>query len=114
VLDPATAGERWALAGLSVLMAAWQLAFRRLGIDEQRPLLVLVYLAGLLGTWFVLAGIHPAFFTLLLVLYPQVFRHLRLSLAIPAAFALSMSASGGRCWRRAGRCGRTPGRSWAA
>ena len=102
MLDPATAGERWALAGLSVLMAAWQLAFRRLGIDEQRPLLVLVYLAGLLGTWFVLAGIHPAFFTLLLVLYPQVFRHLRLSLAIPAAFALSMSV----VWREVLESGR--------
>ena len=43
--------------------------------------MAVVYLAGLLGIWFVLAGIHPAFFTLLLVLYPQVFRHLRLWLA---------------------------------
>jgi hypothetical protein len=51
-------------------MAAWHLGFRRLGIDEQRPRLVLVYLAGLLAFWFVLAGIHPVYFSLLLVLYP--------------------------------------------
>ena len=51
----------------------------------------------MLGLWFLLAGIHPAYFTLLLVLYPQIFRHLRLSLAIPAAVALSMRSSGGRC-----------------
>ncbi|HEX4908546.1 MAG TPA: hypothetical protein VFW32_08155, partial [Actinomycetes bacterium] len=72
LLDPATAGERWALAGLSVLMAAWHLAFRRLGIDGQRPWLVLVYLVGLLALWFMLAGIDPVYFALLLVLYPQI------------------------------------------
>jgi signal transduction histidine kinase len=72
-------------------MAAWHLAFRRLGIDEQRPWLVLVYLAGLLALWFVLAGIDPVYFALLLVLYPQIFRHLRLSWAIPASIALSVA-----------------------
>jgi hypothetical protein len=50
----------------------------------------------------VLAGIHPASFTLLLVLYRQVFRHLRLSLAIPAASALSMSV----VWREVLESGR--------
>jgi signal transduction histidine kinase len=56
----------------------------------------------MLGLWFVLAGIHPAFFTLLLVLYPQIFRHLRLSLAIPTAIALSMSV----VWREVLESGR--------
>jgi signal transduction histidine kinase len=109
LLDPATAGERWALAGLSVLMAAWHLAFRRLGIDEQRPWLVLVYLVGLLALWFLLAGIHPVYFALLLVLYPQIFRHLRLSWAIPASIALSVAvvwrevlASGRPLWENPG------------
>ena len=109
LLDPATAGERWALAGLSVLMAAWHLAFRRLGIDEQRPWLVLVYLVGLLALWFLLAGINPVYFALLLVLYPQIFRHLRLSLAIPASIALSVAvvwrevlASGRPLWENPG------------
>ena len=109
LLDPATAGERWTLAGLSVLMAAWHLAFRRLGIDEQRPWLVLVYLVGLLALWFLLAGINPVYFALLLVLYPQIFRHLRLSLAIPASIALSVAvvwrevlASGRPLWENPG------------
>ena len=90
-------------------MAAWHLAFRRLGIDEQRPRLVLVYLAGLLAIWFVLAGIHPVYFSLLLVLYPQIFRHLRLSWAIPASIALSVAvvwrevlASGRPLWENPG------------
>ena len=90
-------------------MAAWHLAFRRLGIGEQRPRLVLVYLAGLLALWFVLAGIHPAFFSLLLVLYPQIFRHLRLSWAIPTSVALSVAvvwrevlASGRPLWENPG------------
>jgi hypothetical protein len=93
LLEPAGAGERWALVGLSALLAAWHLAFRRLGINEQRPGLVLVYLAGMLGLWFVLAGIHPVYFSLLLVLYPQIYRHLRLSLAVPAS-ALRSPCSG--------------------
>jgi signal transduction histidine kinase len=90
-------------------MAAWHLAFRRLGIDEQRPRLVLVYLVGLLALWFVLAGIHPVYFSLLLVLYPQIFRHLRLSMAIPASIALSVAvvwrevlASGRPLWENPG------------
>ena len=73
------------MAGLVALVAAWHFTFRRLGFDEDRPRLVLVYLAGLFALWFVLAGIHPAFFSVLLVLYPQIFRHLRLSWAIPTS-----------------------------
>jgi hypothetical protein len=73
-----------------VLTAGWHLGFRRLGINEERVWLVLVYLAGLLTLWFVLAGIHPAYFSLLLVMYPQIFRHLRLALAVPAAVALTV------------------------
>jgi signal transduction histidine kinase len=71
---------------------------------------VLVYLAGLLGLWFVLAGIHPSFFSLLLVLYPQIFRHLRLSLAIPASVALSMAV----VWREMLESGRPLSESWGA
>ncbi|HZB60530.1 MAG TPA: sensor histidine kinase [Actinomycetota bacterium] len=84
------------MAGLAALVAAWHFSFRRLGIDEDRPRLVLVYLAGLFALWFVLAGIHPAFFSLLLVLYPQVFRFLRLSRAIPASVTLSVAV----VWRQ--------------
>ena len=94
---------------MSALLAAWHLAFRRLGIHEQRPGLVVVYLAGLLGLWFVLAGFHPVYFSLLLVLYPQIFRHLRLSWAIPASVALSVAvvwrevlASGRPLWENPG------------
>ncbi|HZA81437.1 MAG TPA: hypothetical protein VFC13_08185, partial [Actinomycetes bacterium] len=90
------------MVGLVGLAAAWHLGFRRLGIAEERPRLVLVYLAGLLVVWFVLAGTHPVFFSLLLVLYPQVFRHLRLSLAIPTAVALSASV----VWREVLASGR--------
>jgi hypothetical protein len=53
-------------------------------------------LAALAALWFVLAGIHPAFFSLLLVLYPQVFRHLRLGRAVPASVALSVAV----VWRQ--------------
>jgi signal transduction histidine kinase len=90
LLDPATAGDRWLLAGLTTLVAGWHLAFQRLGLTEERPRLALVYLVGLLSVWFVLAGLHPVYFSLLLVLYPQVFRYLRLPLAIPAAVALTI------------------------
>ena len=90
LLDPASAGDRWLVAGLAALLAAWHLGFQRLGLDEQRPGPVLVYLAGLFALWFVLAGIHPAFFSLLLGVYPQVFRFLRLPQAVPAAVALSV------------------------
>jgi signal transduction histidine kinase len=94
---------------VSALLAAWHLAFRRLGIREERPGLVVVYLAGMLGLWFLLAGLHPAYFALLLVLYPQIFRHLRLSQAVPAAAVLSAAvvwrevlASGRPLWENPG------------
>jgi signal transduction histidine kinase len=90
LLDAATAGSRWAVAGLVLLTVGWHLAFQRLGVGQARPGLSLAYLAGLLTLWFALAGIHPAYFSLLLVIYPQVFRHLRLALAIPAAVALTV------------------------
>jgi signal transduction histidine kinase len=90
LLDPASTGDRWEVAGLAALLAVWHLGFQRLGIAEQRPRPVLVYLAGLFALWFVLAGIHPAFFSLLLALYPQVFRYLRLPQAVPAAVVLSV------------------------
>jgi signal transduction histidine kinase len=111
LLDPATAGDdRWLVAGLVALAAAWHLGFRRLGITEDRPALVTVYLAGLLTGWFVLAGIHPVFFSLLLVLYPQVFRFLRLALAIPAAITLSVAV----VWREVLASGRPLSENWGA
>jgi signal transduction histidine kinase len=75
---------------VALLTAGWHLGLRRVGIGEERTGLVLVYLTGLFTLWFVLAGIHPAYFSLLLVIYPQIFRHLRLPLAIPAAAALTV------------------------
>jgi signal transduction histidine kinase len=90
LFDPDTAGQRWPLAGLTLLVVGWHLGFQRLGIGQDRPWLVLAYLVGLVSIWFVLAGIHPAYFSLLLVLYPQIFRYLRLPLAIPAAVALAV------------------------
>jgi signal transduction histidine kinase len=58
----------------------------------------------------VLAGLHPVFFTLLLVLYPQVFRHLRLSLAIPAAVGVSAAV----VWREVLTSGRPLSENWGA
>ncbi len=71
-------------------------------MTEERPRIAMAYLAGLLALWFVLAGIHPAFFSLLLVLYPQVFRHLRLGLAIPASVAVTVAV----VWREVLASGR--------
>jgi signal transduction histidine kinase len=64
--------------------------------------MVVVYLVGLVGLWFALAGIHPVFFSLLLVVYPQVFRYLALRLAIPAAVVLSVAV----VWREVLASGR--------
>jgi signal transduction histidine kinase len=111
LLDPATAGrDRWLVLGLSALLAGWHLGFRRLGIDEDRPRRVLVYLFGLLGLWFVLAGIHPAFFSLLLVLYPQIFRHLRLAVAVPTSVAVSVAV----VWREVLASGQPLSEHWGA
>jgi signal transduction histidine kinase len=107
-LDPATAGARWTTVGLAVLAAGWHLGFQRLGLAEGRPRLVLVYLAGLGVLWFLLAGVHPAYFSLLLVLYPQVFRFLRLSLAIPASVALTIAV----VWRQVLSSGRPLSDNW--
>jgi hypothetical protein len=96
------------LAGLTTLAAAWHLGFQRLGMDDQQPRLVVVYLAGLIAIWFALAGFHPVFFTLLLVVYPQVFRYLALPLAIPAAVALSIAV----VWREVLASGRPLSEHW--
>jgi hypothetical protein len=71
LLDPATAGDRWQLVALTALTAGWHLAFQRLGLTDSQPRLALVYLVGLVSLWFVLAGLHPVYFSLLLVLYPR-------------------------------------------
>jgi signal transduction histidine kinase len=83
-------GERWAMLALAAAMAAWNLAFERLGIAERSPPPVLLYWAGLVVLWFFLAGIEPAYFSLLLALYPQIFRLLRLRHALPGAVALTV------------------------
>jgi signal transduction histidine kinase len=86
--------DRWMLGALTVAAAGWQLAFQRLGICEERPRLVMAYLAGLLVLWYLLAGIHPAHYSLLLVLYPQIFRNLPLSRAVPASILLTAAVVG--------------------
>src|SRR4029450_12728748 len=101
LLGPAVAADRWLILGVALLTAGWHLGLRRLGIGEQRTELVLVYLAGLFTLWFVLAAIHPAYFSLLLVMYPQIFRHLRLALAVPAAVALTVEV----VWREVAASG---------
>jgi signal transduction histidine kinase len=83
-------GDRWVMLGLAALMAAWHLAFERLGIPRESPAPVLVYWAGLVAIWFFLAGIDPAYFSLLLGLYPQIFRLLHLRPAILGAVALTV------------------------
>jgi signal transduction histidine kinase len=83
-------GGRWVMLGLAALMAAWHLAFERLGIPRESPAPVLVYWAGLVAIWFFLAGIDPAYFSLLLGLYPQIFRLLHLRPAILGAVALTV------------------------
>jgi signal transduction histidine kinase len=90
LVDPDSAGDRWTVAGLALVTAGWHLGFQRLGVGERRPWLAIAYLVGLSGLWFALAGLHPAYFSLLLVMYPQVFRYLRLALAVPTAVALTV------------------------
>jgi signal transduction histidine kinase len=90
LVDPDSAGDRWTVAGLALVTAGWHLGFQRLGVGERRPWLAIAYLVGLSSLWFALAGLHPAYFSLLLVMYPQVFRYLRLALAVPAAVALTV------------------------
>ena len=91
LLDGAATGDRRpAMLGLTVLVGGWHLGFRRLGLTEHRPRQALAYLGGLLVLWFFLAGLHPAYFSLLLVLYPEVFRHLRLPQAIPVSVTLTL------------------------
>ena len=108
LLDPAVAAQRWVILGVALLTAGWHLGLWRLGICEQRTELVLVYLAGLFTLWFVLAGLHPAYFSLLLVMYPQIFRHLRLALAVPAAVALTIEV----VWREVLASGQPLSETW--
>jgi hypothetical protein len=102
LLDPATAGDRWLLAGLTTLVAGWHLAFQRLGLTEERPRLALVHLVGLLSVWFVLAGLHPVYFSLLLVLYPRSSGTCACPWPSRRRSRSPSRSSGGRSWRRAG------------
>jgi signal transduction histidine kinase len=92
LLDGRPSGDgRAIMLALVVLMAGWHLAFQRAGISEESPRRVLVHLVGLAVLWFLLAGADPTYFSLLLILYPQTFRYLRLGYAIPAAIALTVA-----------------------
>jgi signal transduction histidine kinase len=105
-----TGRDRWVMLALVAAMVAWTLVFERLGISEDAPRLVLVYWAGLVAMWFFLAGIDQTYFSLLLALYPQVFRLLRLRHAIPGAVALTVVV----VWREVLLSGRPLSENWAA
>jgi signal transduction histidine kinase len=111
LLDGQPAGrDRWVMLALVAAIAAWSLVFERLGISEDAPRLVLVYWGGLVVLWFFLAGIDPTYFSLLLGLYPQVFRLLRLRHAIPGAVALTVVV----VWREVLLSGRPLSENWGA
>jgi signal transduction histidine kinase len=111
LLDGQPSGDgRAIMLALVVLMAGWHLAFQRAGISEEAPRRVLVHLAGLAVLWFLLAGIDTAYFSLLLILYPQTFRYLRLGHAIPAAIALTVLV----VWREVLLSGRPLSENWPA
>jgi signal transduction histidine kinase len=103
-------GDRWVMLALVALMVAWNLAFERLGIPEDSPWPVLLYWAGLIAIWFFLTGIDPTYFSLLLALYPQIFRLLRLRHAIPGAVALTAVV----VWREVLLSGRPLSENWSA
>jgi signal transduction histidine kinase len=109
LLDPATSGDRAAMLALAAAAAGWQLAGHRWRPHE-RPRPVMVYLGGLAVLWFLLTGIHPVYYALLVVLYPQVFRFLRLSLAVPASIALTSVV----VWREVLDSGQPLADNWGA
>jgi signal transduction histidine kinase len=102
--------DRWVMLALVALMVAWNLAWDRRWISEDSPWPVLLYWAGLIVIWFFLAGIDPTYFSLLLALYPQIFRLLRLRHAIPGAVALTVVV----VWREVLLSGRPLSENWSA
>jgi signal transduction histidine kinase len=102
--------DRWVMLALVALMVGWNLAWERLGISEDSPWPVLLYWAGLIVIWFFLTGIDPTYFSLLLALYPQIFRLLRLRHAIPGAVALTVVV----VWREVLLSGRPLSENWSA
>jgi signal transduction histidine kinase len=102
--------ERWVMLALAAAMAAWHLAFERLGMSDDTPRLALLYWAGLVAMWFFLAGIDPTYFSLLLALYPQIFRLLRMRQALLGAFALTVVV----VWREVLLSGRPLSENWGA
>jgi len=110
-------GDRWVMLALVASMVAWNLAFDRLGISEGSPWPVLlfwggliVFWGGLIVMWFFLTGIDPTYFSLLLALYPQIFRLLRLRHAIPGAVALTVVV----VWREVLLSGQPLSENWSA
>jgi signal transduction histidine kinase len=102
--------DRWVMLALVASMVAWNLAFERLGVSEESPRLALLYQAGLAVIWFFLSGIDPTYFSLLLALYPQIFRLLRLRRAVPVAIALTVVV----VWREVLLSGRPLSENWSA
>jgi len=103
-------GARWVMLALVAAMVAWNLVFERRRISEGSPWPVLLYWAGLIVMWFFLAGIDPTYFSLLLGLYPQIFRLLRLRHAIPGAVALTVVV----VWREVLLSGQPLTENWSA
>jgi signal transduction histidine kinase len=103
-------GDRWVMLALAAAMVAWHFAFERIGMPEDTPRRALLYWAGLVAMWFFLAGIDPTWFALLLALYPQIFRLLRLRQALPGAVALTVVV----VWREVLLSGRPLAENWSA
>lgn len=79
-----------ALVGLALALGAWySLLALPSHMGEDRLPLSLAFLGGMIGLWYGLLTLHPAFYLLLFILYPLIFGRLRLGLAIPVALALN-------------------------
>lgn len=98
--DDLTKGEQWLMGILTIVLVLWHAAFfyhirfRIVDFDQTSHVPVsLVYLAGAIGLWFVLAYRYPNFNFVLMGLYPQVFTYVGLRFAIPVGAALTGMAT---------------------
>jgi signal transduction histidine kinase len=82
----------WWAVGLNLLMAAWHLAslylIRRVGHYRENLPFALIYTIGLIGFWFGLIRIHPAFYVTQMGLWSQVFIALPIGWAAVAAILI--------------------------
>jgi hypothetical protein len=91
LFDRETTGEGWVwVISLTLLLGGLYaiIPMRHPEWDQQPTMLI--YVVSAMVLWFLLAGLHPAYFMLLFVLYPQVFSLLPMRLAIPAALVLTV------------------------